>query len=750
MMNPEIEIGLIFSTVHVYRKALRMYSILKGFELKFKKNDSNKVIAICRRKCGWKIYASYYRGTKAFQIKSIKGTPHRCPWSFKNMSANSRWLANNFSKELCDDPKWDLKGFKRTVKRRFKLHSSKYQIYRAKNHALAAIHGEHKEQFNRLRDYCATVMMKNPGSAAYVVSEVVALNANPIFKRMFIMFGAQKDGFVQGCRPVIGLDACHLKDKFGGHLMHAVGRDGNNQMYPLAMAWVESECKDSWSWFLETLTRHIGSPEDMHWAFISDRQKGLVETFANLFPRVEHRFCVRHMYANFKLRFKDKALRDIMWAAARAYLPAQWSRKMCELEAADVDAYNWLRAVPAHQWARSMFNPRSKCDLLSNNISESFNQYISSARDEPILTMFESIRKMIMCRYQEKRERIANVKSSICPRIHDKLEEKKLKSIDYEALPAGNVNSDKEAADYVHPYYSVHYYKLAYKHMIMPIPFREDWVETGEEPTEPPEIRRRPGRPRKVRRKGADEQRDATVVTRMGTVIHCRNCRQPGHNIKSCKQPRRSPATDQGEEPNQTSAENNGSTHPVQSQMESQITQSSTLSRGRGSHSMGGRPRNENIGFSNANPSSSRGMGIENTGSQSSKGKGINTRGGRPTTENISSTTFGGSVRRGRGRSNSERGRRGRGKGGVNSGPYSGIGNWNGIGMSSGTHFMPADKWSNNSTIGPQTTPSTAPTHASSSFQVQTEETTFGNVMFYSRPGRRGMHVQQQSKGPPN
>ena len=28
--------------------------------------------------------------------------------------------------------------------------------------------------------------------------------------------------------------------------MAAVGRDANNQMYPLAMALVESECKDSW------------------------------------------------------------------------------------------------------------------------------------------------------------------------------------------------------------------------------------------------------------------------------------------------------------------------------------------------------------------------------------------------------------------------------------------------------------------------------------------------------------------------
>ncbi|KAL3510972.1 hypothetical protein ACH5RR_030373 [Cinchona calisaya] len=57
---------------------------------------------------------------------------------------------------------------------------------------------------------------------------------------------------------------------------------------------------------------------------MSDRQKGLVETFEDLFPGVEHRFCVRHLYANFKLRFKDKALRDILWAAARAHLPKQW------------------------------------------------------------------------------------------------------------------------------------------------------------------------------------------------------------------------------------------------------------------------------------------------------------------------------------------------------------------------------------------------------------------------------------------
>ena len=42
--------------------------------------------------------------------------------------------------------------------------------------------------------------------------------------------------------------------------MAAIGRDSNNQMFSITMALVESECKDSQSWFLDTLTNEIGTP----------------------------------------------------------------------------------------------------------------------------------------------------------------------------------------------------------------------------------------------------------------------------------------------------------------------------------------------------------------------------------------------------------------------------------------------------------------------------------------------------------
>jgi hypothetical protein len=43
-----------------------------------------------------------------------------------------------------------------------------------------------------------------------------------------------------------------LKGMYKGQLMSTMGREANN-IYPIAMAIVEAEKKDSWTWFLERL-----------------------------------------------------------------------------------------------------------------------------------------------------------------------------------------------------------------------------------------------------------------------------------------------------------------------------------------------------------------------------------------------------------------------------------------------------------------------------------------------------------------
>ncbi|WOL20175.1 hypothetical protein Cni_G28978 [Canna indica] len=97
------------------------------------------------------------------------------------------------------------------------------------------------------------------------------MGAPPVFQRLHIGFDALRKGFLQGCRPIIGFDRCFLKTFLGGHLLSAVGRDGNNQMFPIAWAVVKGENYESWSWFLRLLFDDLGIAQGYGLTLISDQ-----------------------------------------------------------------------------------------------------------------------------------------------------------------------------------------------------------------------------------------------------------------------------------------------------------------------------------------------------------------------------------------------------------------------------------------------------------------------------------------------
>ena len=93
----------------------------------------------------------------------------------------------------------------------------------------------------------------------------------PYFERIYIFLKVCKKGFLVRCRPIIDLDACHLKTKTGGQLMCVVGRDPNDEYFPFTYAVVEAESKDTWTWILNLLLTDIG--DGNRWVFIFDQQK---------------------------------------------------------------------------------------------------------------------------------------------------------------------------------------------------------------------------------------------------------------------------------------------------------------------------------------------------------------------------------------------------------------------------------------------------------------------------------------------
>lgn len=74
-----------------------------------------------------------------------------------------------------------------------------------------------------------------------------------MFKRIYICLDGCKKGFLASCGKVIGLDGCLFKGATNGELFCAVGRDGKNQMYPIAWVVAAKENYEEWDWFIDLL-----------------------------------------------------------------------------------------------------------------------------------------------------------------------------------------------------------------------------------------------------------------------------------------------------------------------------------------------------------------------------------------------------------------------------------------------------------------------------------------------------------------
>ena len=117
------------------------------------------------------------------------------------------------------------------------------------------------------------IRLNDAGSKVILQTEMEDENSQLKFWRMYIRYNAQKVGFLGGCGPIIGLDCCHLKGRFGGQILSATAKDENDNIFLVALVVVEQENKDSRVWFLQQFLDDNGIPKQLILVFISDRQK---------------------------------------------------------------------------------------------------------------------------------------------------------------------------------------------------------------------------------------------------------------------------------------------------------------------------------------------------------------------------------------------------------------------------------------------------------------------------------------------
>ncbi|KAH0639646.1 hypothetical protein KY285_036232 [Solanum tuberosum] len=412
----EFLINMIFSNSKEFKWDVKVHAVMKKKDIKFLKNETQRSRAICKvPNCKWFIFASKANQDEPFQIKTI-GPDHECGNQRDNKTIDSGFLAKKYIEDFRINPSWGVKEFQAHIMRTHKCTLSRYQSYRAKKKATKLITGTKEEQFNMLWDYCAELRRSNSGTTC-----ILNMDDNPNmmvrgkkrFLRLYSCHAATKQGFLAGCRPIIGVDGCHLKGhQKGGQLLTSVGVDGNNNIP-------------------KNLTNSRA------WTFISDKQKGLIPAFEEVLPDVAHRFCVRHLHNNFKTEgFGGQALKDVLWKAARATTEGAFHKYMEEMKKLNPEAPQLFINKPPIHWSIAFFSSFPKCDMLLNNLCESFNSVLLVARDKHILTMLELIRLYMMSRFQKNRDNMMKHGHKFCLKILLKLEENKSKAAECIATKA--------------------------------------------------------------------------------------------------------------------------------------------------------------------------------------------------------------------------------------------------------------------------------------------------------------------------
>ncbi|KAL2934515.1 Halomucin [Bienertia sinuspersici] len=272
----EWKVGQRFPNRKSFKEAVTKYAVYQGRNLSFvgsNKNRQQRFEVKCLPGCAFRLYASWDSGRDCFLLKSVD-TGHCCSRNMeKNKQLKSPWLAQQFLEIFKARPHWPAKDIIETVKRAYRVLISRDVAYKVKYHAHKLLHGSMKYHYLKVGRYLKYMKQNSPDTKLVLVTDQ---ESRPeVFKRLFVCFDGVAKGWIEGCRKVLCVDACFLKTFLGGQLLAAIGRDGNDQMYPVAWAVVEGENNQSWEWFINEVKQSLQLNDGAGMAIISDEHQVL-------------------------------------------------------------------------------------------------------------------------------------------------------------------------------------------------------------------------------------------------------------------------------------------------------------------------------------------------------------------------------------------------------------------------------------------------------------------------------------------
>jgi hypothetical protein len=248
-------------------------------------------------------------------------------------------------------------------------------------------HAVSTEGYQKLVPYLKEFVRLNPGSAG-----ITELDDDNHLDRVFVCPSIMQRSLMH-VRPVMSLDAAHLKTTGGGGILYMASvKSACNHLYPVALAITsENENKDGWIWFLQNLQASLPVLEVPHpkegvpyhlFTFISDRQKGLLEALKEVFPNNHSCYCAVHIARNVEAGYGGPKQSKYVLTLAKTFSLSE-AQKLLAAMSASARAY--VEAIQQPQWRSTAWLQDEalppRYGIVTSNMSESLNSMFERARD---------------------------------------------------------------------------------------------------------------------------------------------------------------------------------------------------------------------------------------------------------------------------------------------------------------------------------------------------------------------------------
>ncbi|KAL5554014.1 hypothetical protein UlMin_041415 [Ulmus minor] len=333
-ISDEIEEYKIFKSKKDLTTSLSIISMREKFQFKtFKSNSHFTIIRCLDISCSWRV--------RAKRLEDFKKVRYRQATSWVVGECVKKRLINPGRvfkpRDVIDD-----------MKRKFGVDISYSVAWRGREYAYENLRlGTPEQSYSLLPGYLHMLRETNPGTVVNL-----EVGEQDRFKYLFIAFDASIKGF-QYCRPVVSIDATHIKGKYRGVLFMAVCHDANQQIFPLAFGIGDSENDAAWTWFLRRIKDVFG--ERPGHVIVSDRHRSINNAVKEVFPNAFHGICMYHLLNNLKNKFKTKTkeLEQHYIQTAKAYNLQEFHVLFYTLCCAVPGAKEYLERVGLDRWTRS-------------------------------------------------------------------------------------------------------------------------------------------------------------------------------------------------------------------------------------------------------------------------------------------------------------------------------------------------------------------------------------------------------------